>query len=420
LQMKRREFLKLSSLTMAAAQLGVAGFSLRAAAAANGKKLFYIFMRGGLDGLFAFPTNDPAFINALKAQRPTIGAPLGDLTVHYPGVLNGLRVHRSLSHLYEDADLRASTLIVPHAGSVNSTRSHFEQMDYIEGGDPQRKLSEGFLARAGAAGSTLAIGGRVPLSLRGADPLLVNSSNMIQDQLVAFNRGQQPARKVAQTNSSFGAGGRLEFLSGLVAACKDTDRVCKTARSAKAKLAAAQTADLNGVGRDPFKLAVRLSKSDLAPQIVTIDLGGFDTHASQVDRLAGDGGLLAALNRGLATMKAELGADWANSVIVIMSEFGRTVAENGTVGTDHGRGGAIIVTGGPVRPARATLPAGRLWRLSESYVEGSGGSLCPAVKHDYRDLLGHVLVAHLGLPVATVFGGVFPGYTRQFDPGFIG
>lgn len=418
--MKRRDFLKLSSLTMAAAQLGVAGFSPRAAAAANGKKLFYIFMRGGLDGLFAFPTHDPTFINALRSQRPHIGGPLADLAVHYPGALNGLRVHRSLNNLYENADLRANTLIIPHAGSVNSTRSHFEQMDYIEGGDSDRKLSEGFLARAGMASSTLAIGGRVPLSLRGADPMLVGSANMIQDQLMVFNRQQQAARKVAQSNPDFGAGKRLEFLSGLAAACTTTDRVCNTARSAKAKLAAAQTADLAGVGKDPFKLAVRLSKSDLAPQIITIDLGGFDTHASQVDRLVGDTGLLVALNRGLATMKAELGAEWANSVIVIMSEFGRTVAENGTLGTDHGRGGAMIVTGGPVRPAQANLPAGRIWRLSESYTEGSGGSRCPAVKHDYRDVLGHVLVAHLGLPVATVFGGVFPGYTRQFDPSFIG
>lgn len=431
--MKRRNFLKNSALSVVAAHLGVHAFG-RQALASNNRKMFYVFLRGGLDGLFAFPTNDSTFIGNLRTRRPGIGILLNNLNANYPNIVGGLRVHKSLPILNSP-----NTLIIPHVGSKNTTRSHFEQMDFIEGGNTDERIAQGFLARACLLqqSKSLAVGKKVPLSLRGSDPLVVGSSAMISDSLTVKNSLGEQARLVARTNANFGLKDRLKFLSGLAPdePCVVGARLCERASKAGQDLGAAQSAELSGAPtRDPFKLAVKLSQSHLQPRFVTIDLLGFDTHADQTQRLlgsAGDadetGGLLDVLNQGLTTMKNELGSDWSNTVIVVMSEFGRTVVENGTSGTDHGRGGAMIVMGGSVQSSQANLPFGRVWNLSPSYVEGVGPSQCPAVKYDYRDILGHILHSHMGLSLANVFGGMpggsdtscFPSYVRQFNPGFI-
>jgi uncharacterized protein (DUF1501 family) len=135
------------------------------------------------------------------------------------------------------------------------------------------------------------------------------------------------------------------------------------------------------------------------PRLAALELGGWDTHANQADRLAGP---LRQLDAGLVALRDGLGAAWGRTVVLVMTEFGRTVRVNGTRGTDHGTGGVAFVLGGRVAGGRVRgdwpgLAAGQLFE---------GRDLAPTT--DLRSVSKGVLAAHLGLPAAAL-ERVFPG-----------
>src|SRR5439155_686858 len=149
----------------------------------------------------------------------------------------------------------------------------------------------------------------------------------------------------------------------------------------------------------------QLIKADIGLQVAFADVGGWDTHAAQ----GGERGELASRFRefaaALAALDRDLGDRMADVIVLTMSEFGRTVAENGNRGTDHGRATAMLVMGGPVRGGRVY---GRWPGLDMAHLV-DGRDL--AVTTDFRDLFAEVAIRHLDVPPMTA---LFPGFA--IDP----
>jgi uncharacterized protein (DUF1501 family) len=148
----------------------------------------------------------------------------------------------------------------------------------------------------------------------------------------------------------------------------------------------------------------RLIRADVGLTIGRVDVGGWDTHVSQGATGGRLGARLAELARGLAAFAGELGSRMRDVVVATMSEFGRTVRENGVGGTDHGRATAMLALGGPVNGGRVLGEWPGL-RASERSAGAGGNGL--AVTTDFRDVFGELLVRHLG---AKDLGPAFPGY----------
>jgi uncharacterized protein (DUF1501 family) len=135
------------------------------------------------------------------------------------------------------------------------------------------------------------------------------------------------------------------------------------------------------------------------PRIAALEIGGWDTHTAQTNRLNGP---LKQLDAGLIALKTALGSAWAQTAVLVMTEFGRTARVNGTKGTDHGTGTVAFVVGGAVAGGRvkATWPGLGAGQLFENR------DLAPTT--DLRSVAKGLLDAHLGLDGAAL-GRVFPG-----------
>jgi uncharacterized protein (DUF1501 family) len=135
------------------------------------------------------------------------------------------------------------------------------------------------------------------------------------------------------------------------------------------------------------------------PRIAALEIGGWDTHTAQANRLAGP---LKQLDAGLVALKTALGPAWAQTAVLVMTEFGRTARINGTQGTDHGTGTVAFVLGGAVAGGRvkATWPGLGSGQLFENR------DLAPTA--DLRAVAAGMLASHLGLDTSAL-GRVFPG-----------
>lgn len=134
-------------------------------------------------------------------------------------------------------------------------------------------------------------------------------------------------------------------------------------------------------------------------------MGGWDIHDDAAERMLPEGALLDNLGSGLKTLKDKLVAanEWNNSVIVVMSEFGRTLASNGNKGVDHGRGGLMLVLGGQIQQPTSTQIT-KAWNLSQT--AGTESSTALAVLNDYRLVLSNVFRNHFGIPSTQLISAV--------------
>lgn len=408
--MKRRQFINNSLLSMAsAAGVQVLGMNtLKAAASTSPKKLFVVFLRGGFDGLLGLPS--AANFADIKARRP--GCYIDSNYAILGNYNNLFRAHKDWRDIL---NVKNGLAIFPHAGSLNQTRSHFEQMDIIEGGIHTSIAGDGYLSRAaietGKNLGSVAIGSPVPKSLRGkADPLVISDVN----SLLPTVRVPGAARSAV----TMGIKERLEFIAQKASAedCPPEARACLSAHGAASTFALASLPE--DTTNNPFDLAAAVSLTPLKPSIITIDVGGWDIHDDAVSRMTGNGGLLKNLADGLTLLKTKLQAagEWNNSMIVVMSEFGRTITANGTDGFDHGRGGLMMVMGGKVQKPTNTAFLQK-WDLTQT--DGTGPSQSFAVKTDYRDVMSQIFIKHLGLSAKQVKDYVFPTLGVIRDPGFI-
>jgi uncharacterized protein (DUF1501 family) len=320
---------------------GLQAWSAESAQAVDGR-LLVIFLRGGLDGLHAFaPVDDPSYAQ----WRPTLSPPLLQQGLRLGQ--SGFAAHPAASAL---ADLYATgeLLFAPCAGTSDSSRSHFQAQDVFEIGSGATHGASGFMARAADAlqrgRGAISFTRAVPLAFQGADsapqvaPLLGNTLRLpagrALEAILSAHRGLPSGEALAlarQTDAELESALQAVRMGGM------EEQAARGAPGAGAFTRVAPA--LAQVWRSNPRLALGF-----------MDLGGFDTHAGQDATLARS---LADLGGGLGALRKQLGVqEWARTRVVVMSEFGRTVRENGTRGTDHGRGGLLLVCGGSVAGGR--------------------------------------------------------------------
>ncbi len=391
-RLTRRQFLWKAGL--AAAGLGALPRWAVAAALGpergrRGKTLVVLFQRGAADGLNIVPPFlDPIYLRA----RPSIKIGKGALDLD-----SRFGLHPSLEPLlplYKQGRMA----VVIAAGSPDPTRSHFDAQDFMETGTPGVKATEdGWGSRCletlpeaeRAPLSGVAISPRLPRTLRGRFPALALSS---ADQLSAGGGLVQSFESVYDEAVD----------AALSGAARDLSEARSLARAvAKEDKNAAQ--DLGypkaRVGRDLHELA-RLIKAGVGLRFGFVEMGGWDHHVNE----GGDKGQLARrleeLSGSIAAFYKELGDRADDVVLLTMTEFGRTIEENGDGGTDHGHASVMLAFGGKVRGGRVV---GRWPGLAKEQLFEGRDLL---VTTDYRRVVGEALRRHLGLrELSTVFPG---------------
>lgn len=402
----RRLFLKSSGLALVG--LGCAPGFLRRALASTGsgkKVLVSIFQRGAVDGLSMFPPlGEPRYFDL----RPTIalGKPGSD-----GGALrldDTFGMHPALGALGKLWS--GGSLAVVHAvGSPDPTRSHFDAQDYLDAGTPGVKVTDdGWLNRALISEArpdatpfrALALQPNLPRSLQGKAPALAMSSISEFDL-----RAGKDSSTVAAGFSAMYAGAVDRTLRVAGDEAFDSMKALRDANPSR-------FAPENGASYPNSPLAKRLKeiaqlvRADVGLEIAATDCGGWDTHAGQGDGKGQLANRLQDLGDSLGAFAADLGERMADVCVVTMTEFGRTVRENGTRGTDHGHGSVMMVLGGGVKGRRVLSR----WKGLSDGVLYEGRDLPATI--DHREVLSETLASHLGV---TDLARVFPGFARPED-----
>lgn len=351
-----------------------------AEAEANQKRLLVVVLRGGLDGLHvAPPVSDPLY---LDIRRNFIPAQLEKVDATFS--LNAEMTN--FLRMYKQGDAALVHGVAPPL----RIRSHFECQDNLESG-----LAAGVRATSGwlnrllselPRGNPVQVHGALeigpkPLILQGPSPVLSWSTNSIpRSNWARLNTGIE--RILGATAPAYNA----LLQSGI--------RTDEFARGLSDSLAPTTSG-----WRNAFRGAGRLLASPTGPRIAALTLSAWDTHESQMFGLSRD---LATLDQGLGDLQQTMGAAWRHTVVVCVTEFGRTVRINGTNGTDHGVGTVAFLAGGSVLGNRVHT---RNWAgLSQANLQ-DGRDLRATI--DTRALFKGVLQEHLGLDNA-LLNRVFP------------
>ena len=343
------------------------------------KKFIWVILRGGMDSI---DTVVPTFEKSLKRLRPKL---MTDDAAKLLPLDNGFALHPSLVNLHSWYKQGEFSPVVA-VGSGYNERSHFDGQDFLESGKPDIDHESGWLARAVNIKdySALSIANSVPVSLRDTDNVstwyptnLKSSTQEIYRQLnVLYQEDEVLLSRLEE-------GMDIRNMSGM---------------------------DGRGKRRHNFKdlceSCAKLLTGTKSFDCATLEIGGWDTHNNQKQRLAR---ALSELDVGLATLRSGLGDAWKDTVIVCATEFGRTVRENGTSGTDHGTASAMFVMGGAVNGGK---------------VLGSWPGLEDNQLYQNRDLmpttnslawLATIFQQHWGVgkpQIATIFPEISPYNTR--------
>jgi uncharacterized protein (DUF1501 family) len=322
-------------------------------------------------------------------MRPSINIPRQQVID-----LNGFfGLHPSLAPLKPLWDQKYLA-IVHAAGSPDETRSHFDAQDYMESGTPGVKsTSDGWLNRTvqtelGPADSpfrAVALGTSLPRILAGKAPALaVNSVSGF-----GIAGGNPAAAPMGNTFEAMYAGSVDSVMHGTGRETFDAVKMLKSADPQKYAPAPGANYPKGRFG-DALRQTAQLIKCNVGVQVAFTDIGGWDHH---VNEGAVDGQLANVLrdfSQAIAAFWIDLGSLAEETVVVTMSEFGRTARENGNRGTDHGHANVMFVLGGPVRGG---IVYGRWPGLDPSQLH-EGRDL--AVTTDFRTVLGETVFRHLG------------------------
>lgn len=360
--------------------------------------LVCLFQRGAVDGLnMVVPHGDRLYYEA----RPRIAIPQRDV-VDLDGYFG---LHPRLVGLKTLWDNK-SLAVIPAAGSPDATRSHFDAQDYMESGTPGRKATaDGWLNRLCAHDRehlrtpfrAVAFGPRLPRILAGAVPSLA-----VQDlQTFGVRAPEAGGGKVTRAFEDLYAGAATGVLASSSQEAFEAVQLLQRANPAQYQPSGGATYPRGRLGAALRQIA-QLIKADVGLEVAFADATGWDTHVNQG---ASDGQLatrLADFGDALAAFARDMGDGLRDVVVVTMSEFGRTIHENGSLGTDHGHATAMLVLGGPVNGGKVL---GR-WPGLAAAARFEGRDV--AVTTDFRDLFGEVLTRHMG---ASDLSSIFPGFT---------
>jgi len=396
----RRVFLRNGALAVVGTT-ALPAFLTRAAYGAiepgsSNKRLVVIFQRGAADGLnIVVPHGE----NAYYAMRPSINIPR-NAVVDLDGFFGLHPAMESFQPLWKQKHLA----IVHAAGSPDPTRSHFDAQDFMESGTPGVKATEdGWLNRTlqalpadNKAFRAIALGPSLPRILSGSEPAM--AVNNIQE----FGVGGRNA-KASPIANTFEAMYSQSVDSVLHGTGQETFEAVKMLKAADpSKYAPAAGADYpKGHFGESLKQLAQLIKADLGVQVAFADIGGWDHHVNEGSTQGQIANVLREFSQSLSAFWIDLGDLAEDTVVVTMSEFGRTARENGNRGTDHGHANVMFVMGGPVQGGKVY---GRWPGLDASQLY-EGRDL--AVTSDFRRVLGEAVYTHLG---NHRLAQVFPGF----------
>jgi uncharacterized protein (DUF1501 family) len=396
--MKRRKLLTTASLATAGMLMPLGcntWVAQNQAQAANGKRLVVVFLRGGIDGLnIVIPHQEPDYYQA----RPIIAIP-------YPQETNGaidldgfFGLHPELKDLIPFWQQK-NLAFVHSSGSPVVERSHFQAQDYIENGTPGIKTTQDgwmnrLLAELPQEKSTKA------LNVGITTPYILRGKMQIANLKPGINSTAPIATDNPKINEAFSS-----LYSGTDALSQAYQDGHKTRESIVAELgqemiAAARGAKNVNAFADDAADVTKLMLGNAKTQLVFMEVAGWDTHVNQHKIL---NRLLPSLGQGLATLVKGLEPIFSDTVIVVVSEFGRTVAENGNRGTDHGYGNVMWLLGGAIRGGKVY---GEWQGLSQSALHQNRDL---AITTDFRDVFYQILQSHLSLTVDSL-NRVFPDY----------
>lgn len=357
-----------------------------AAPATGDARLVLVLLRGALDGLAAAPpVGDPDYAR-LRGELAMPDAPrLDDL----------FALHPSLAFMAAQWKQRQMTLL--HAvATPYRERSHFDGQDVLENGHARPHASQsGWLNRALAglpqpkdraeAGRGVALGAAVPLVMRGPQEVASWSPSLLP--------GIEPdtLQRLADLYSSDA------LLSRRLAEASDAQQMAGD-ETMDAPAGARNRAQLGQVA----KMAAGFLRLEDGPRVAVLESSGWDTHAAQGGAQGALSARLALLDAGLATLHAELGDSWSSTAVLVVTEFGRTAAINGTRGTDHGTGAAAFLLGGAVNGGRVVAD----WPGLSAGALHEGRDLKPTL--DLRAVFAALLNEHLGIDRRFVEREVFP------------
>lgn len=389
----RRHMLKgAAGVAGALALPGLLATRLSFATTGGDARFVLVLLRGALDGLAAAPpVGDPAYARvrgefALEASSGLLK--LDDL----------FALHPALAFMGEQWRDKHLTLL--HAvATPYRERSHFDAQDILESGHARPHASQsGWLNRALAglpkvrgrpvAGQQgVALGASVPLVMRGPAEVASWSPSrlppMDDDTLQRlsdlYSGDELLARRLADATAAMDMAGDAQGMGGGRNGMAQFGQAAKTA-------------------------AGFLLRED-GPRVAVLETSGWDTHANQGAEQGALATRLAALDAGLRALRTELGPAWDRTVVLVATEFGRTVAVNGTRGTDHGTGAAAFLVGGGVRGRVVADWPG----LSPSALY-QGRDLAPTL--ELRAVMAAVLRDHMGLAPAFIEREVFPDAGR--------
>ena len=336
--MKRRDFLKALSF---AAPLTVAG---RLYAAPQTKtKLLVVFLRGAYD---AANTVVPISSDFYYQSRPTLAVARpnpADPNAALP-LDRDWGLHPALKDTIYPLYKKGQVAFIPFAGTDDLSRSHFETQDTIELGqavDGSRDYRSGFMSRLVAQLTDLQ-----PISFTDQLPLTFRGGGSIPN--MALGSVGKPAIDDRQAKLIQSMYQGTELAPQVAEGFSVRDEVYKEIT------AEMQEANRNAVSPKGFELAARriggLMKGRF--NLGFVDIGGWDTHVNEGGATGYLAGRLGELGRGLAGFADAIGPAWSDTVVVVVSEFGRTFRENGDRGTDHGHGSVYWVMGGSVKGGR--------------------------------------------------------------------
>jgi uncharacterized protein (DUF1501 family) len=400
----RRIFLRNSALAVVGTA-AVPSFLARAARGAvqpgsRTRRLVVIFQRGAADGLnIVVPHAESQYY----AMRPSINIPRNSV-IDLDGFFG---LHPSLAP-FQPLWQQRQLAIVHAAGSPDPNRSHFDAQDFMESGTPGVKSTDdGWLNRAlrnlpqsqKSAFKAVAMGPSIPRILSGAEPAI--AINNINDFSVG---GRNPkASPVANTFEAMYDHSLDTVMHGTGEETFDAVKMLRSADPSKYKPAPGVDYPKGHFG-DNLRQLAQLIKANLGVQVAFADIGGWDHHVNEGATEGQIANVLRDFSQSLAAFWTDLGDLGEDTVVVTMSEFGRTARENGNRGTDHGHANVMFVLGGPVKGGKVY---GRWPGLDQAQLY-EGRDL--ALTTDFRQVLGEAVARHMGNKnLATVF----PGYENQ-------
>jgi len=385
--MRRRDLLRLAATLPA---LSIAGQLF--AAPASPARFLLVFLRGGYDcANFLIPYASSFYYEArphIGIARPDASAPTGAVALDADWAL-APAVRATLEPLYQQRQLA----FVPFAGTDDLSRSHFETQDSIELGEPsrgRRDFGSGFMGRL-----VQVLGSSGPIAFTDALPLTFRGSADIPN--ISLKGVGKPAFDGRQTSLLTGMYAEHHLESAVADGLELRQEVALTMAD---EMRAANRGAINTKG---FALEAermgRLMKEQY--RLGFVDVGGWDTHVNEGGAKGALANNLDNLSRGLVSFSQALGEQWRSTVVVVVSEFGRTFRENGNNGTDHGHGSVYWVLGGALSGGRI---AGEQLAIERKTLFQDRDY---PVLNDYRALLGGLFRPMWGLSAAEL-ERVFP------------